>query len=113
MIKKLLGMFGKKKPIKKYRPLPPYLFLARSKIDGTGLFTSEDLPANVNLGLFQVVCNGDIIRTPLAGFTNHSKDMSNTRKLTNKLGRKYLYTTRRIRAGEEITLCYDLYDPEK
>ena len=98
-----------------YRPLPNSLTVANSNIDGLGLFAKEDIEANTQLGLFHYyINNSEIIRTPLAGFCNHSKN-SNCSKVIIGEGpgaRSYLITKTNIKKGEELTLTYDLYKPQ-
>ena len=90
-----------------YQPLPDQLYIRRSAIDGMGLFAKEDIEGNVNLGLTHIVVDGELIRTPLGGFVNHS-DEPNCIKL--KEGNRYnLFTLRDIKAEEEITLKYTFY----
>ena len=58
-----------------YRPLPPYLTIDSSKINGLGLFAVEPIKKLINIGISHVAdihfTNG-YIRTPLGGFINHS-----------------------------------------
>ena len=91
-----------------YHPLPDQLYIRRSSIDGMGLFAKEDIEGNVNLGLTHIVVDGELIRTPLGGFVNHS-DEPNCIKL--KEGNRYnLFTLRDIKVEEEITLKYTFYE---
>ena len=91
-----------------YQPLPDQLYIRRSAIDGMGLFAKEDIEGNVNLGLTHIVVDGELIRTPLGGFVNHS-DEPNCIKL--KEGNRYnLITLRDIKVEEEITLKYTFYE---
>ena len=91
-----------------YQPLPDQLYIRRSAIDGMGLFAKEDIEGNVNLGLTHIVVDGELIRTPLGGFVNHS-DVPNCIKL--KEGNRYnLFTLRDIKVEEEITLKYTFYE---
>lgn len=96
-----------------YRPLPIFLAIKPSKIDGLGLFCLQDLPKGKVLGITHVedkrFPNG-YIRTPLGGFYNHS-DNPNCETL---LMEDYivLNTLRKIKNGEEVTAKYRLYDIE-
>ena len=58
-----------------YRPLIDGLTVKPSKIEGLGLFTLVDIERGVKLGQTHVIdyMTGEIIRTPLGGFINHSK----------------------------------------
>lgn len=103
--------------MKDYRPLPDFLEVKKDgAIEGHGLFATEDIPENTCLGVSHKIyySNPDEIdRTPLGGYYNHS-DNPNTekRKNSNDVCDFYeLYTTRNIKAGEEITVKYTLYTP--
>ena len=58
-----------------YRPLPRYLTIKASGIDGLGLFASEDVAAGTYAGETHVKIdeNQDWLRTPLGGFINHAE----------------------------------------
>ena len=90
-----------------YQPLPDELYIRKSAIEGMGVFAKEDIDGNVILGLSHIVVDGELIRTPLGGFVNHS-DTPNTIKI-QKDNRYYLYTIREIKKGEELTLKYTFY----
>ena len=90
-----------------YQPLPDELYIRRSTIEGMGLFAKQDIDGNVDLGMTHIIVKGEIIRTPLGGFINHS-DEPNCIKI--KEGDRYnLFTLRDIKAEEEITLKYTFY----
>ena len=94
-----------------YRPLPSYLTIQPSKIDGLGLFCLDDLAKNETLGVTHVTDaeSKQLFRTPLGGFINHSKK-PNCELVT--VGRfKYLKTLYEIPMGTELTLKYTMYDP--
>lgn len=108
-----------------YRPLPDFLEVRDSVIEGTGLFAKDDIPSDTVLGIshiniycseliydesFMTLVNetypGGLIRTPLAGFCNHSVD-SNI-KMENRGECGWVFTTTRdIRNGEEILINYN------
>ena len=95
-----------------YRPLPTYLTVKSSNVEGLGIFAVEPIKKSTNLGISHVYdkfWENGYIRTPLGGFINHS-DTPNCKKL--KEGR-YLsvITLTDIKEGEELTLKYTLYDP--
>ena len=91
-----------------FKPLPDGLLIQKSSIEGQGLFTNKFIEENEKLGLSHIVVEGEIIRTPLGGFVNHS-DTPNCIK--EKEGDKYyLYTLRNIKAWEEITCKYTFYN---
>jgi SET domain-containing protein len=117
----------------KYRPLPDYLTIQPSKIEGLGLFAIKDIPAYEVIGmthakwfgepdnLLRTPLGGEVIgmthakwfgepdnllRTPLGGFINHS-DTPNC-EIQGKMTR-YLYTLEDIEPGSELTVKYKMY----
>ena len=97
-----------------YRPLPPYLTIKQSNINGLGLFTVEPIKKSSNIGISHVAdrhfANG-YIRTPLGGFINHNTT-PNCKTFTE--GRLIsIITLTDIKAGDEITLNYTMYDPSR
>jgi len=103
--------------MKKYRPLPNCLTIAESNIDGLGLFAIDNIPKDTVLGISHIKDSSfedGLIRTPLGGFFNHSIE-PNCRILPDASGPSIftLATNRDIVNGEEITVTYTLYDPEK
>ena len=97
---------------KTYRPLPDYITIQPSRINGLGLFTLRDIPAGKNLGMTHAQWIGEIdnlLRTPLGGFINHS-DTPNCK--TSVEGRFLsIISITDIKEGEELTLKYTMYDP--
>jgi len=97
-----------------YRPLPPYLTIKSSSVEGLGLFATEPIKKSTNLGISHVsdkFMDNGYIRTPLGGFINHS-DTPNCIK--SKEGRFLsIITITDIKVGEEITLKYTLYAPPR
>ena len=73
--------------MKSYRPLPDCLTIKSSNIEGLGLFATTDIEKNTVLGISHILYQKEYIRTPLGGFINHS-----------------------IKAGDELTLTYTLYN---
>ena len=118
--------------LKQYQPLPPGLTITDSRISGQGLFTTRKLVAETNLGMSHVELGKLILRTPMGGFINHS-DKPNCVRIKSLLTRqewnhrtdlpddKYdlnftkwnLMVMEDIEEGEELTLKYKLYVPEK
>ena len=118
--------------LKQYHPLPSGLTVADSGIEGQGLFTTRKLVAGTNLGMSHVELGKLILRTPMGGFINHS-NKPNCVKVKSLLTRqvwnhrtdlpddKYdfnftkwnLMVIENIEEGEELTLKYKMYDPEK
>ena len=97
-----------------YRPLPLYLTIKPSSVEGLGLFTKEPVKKSTNLGIshvFDKFWENGYIRTPLGGFINHS---STPNCRTSKEGRYlYIYTITDIEEDIELTLTYTLYDPSR
>ena len=100
-----------------YKPLPDSLTIKQSGINGLGLFAKEGIGQGTNLGTTHIKLEGDIIRTPLGGFINHSND-SNCVKvkfydgsyITECSEQKWnLITVRNIKEGEELTVSYTFY----
>jgi len=100
-----------------YKPLPKSVTIKVSDIDGLGLFSTETIEKDTDLGITHIILenipnidSNEIFRTPLAGFINHS-DTPNCvkRKINSKY---YLITLRKIKKNEELTLKYTLYNPK-
>lgn len=94
-----------------YKPLPAFLEVRRSKVDGQGLFTNKYLPSDTELGITHVkddrFQNG-YIRTPLGGFFNHSEN-PNCEAYEEESFVK-LRTIKEIKKNEELTATYWLYN---
>jgi SET domain-containing protein len=98
-----------------YQPLPHQLTVQASDIQGLGLFATELIEADTILGISHVAninFQHGYIRTPLGAFYNHSTS-PNCRRMKGiwcdtKVA--FLVTIRDIRAGEELTSTYSLYD---
>ena len=94
-----------------YKPLDDRLTIKSSGIDGLGLFAEEEISVGENLGVSHVYderFKNKFIRTPLGGFINHS-DTPNIKAYIDADFR-YIKTIRHIKAGEELTLEYNLYN---
>ena len=92
-----------------YRPLPESLTIKPSSIEGLGLFAVKTIAKNTDLGMIHFSYGELLIRTPLGGFINHS-EKPNCKKLDLE-DEWHLKTTKEIKAGEELTLKYTLYNP--
>jgi len=99
-----------------YKPLPKSVVVRVSPIHGYGLFATENIQGGEDLGvshIFAVGFKDNHVRTPLGGFINHS-DAPNCFKLKahedSVLTYYNLWTTGEIKAGEELTVKYTLYD---
>lgn len=98
-----------------YRPLPDGITVKHSDIDGLGLFATKDIEANIVLGIAHISNTNfphGFIRTALGAFYNHS-DEPNC-ELHNGYWQhmevKYLVVKMPIKAGDELTAKYSLYD---
>lgn len=91
-----------------YRPLPDCLYIGFSEIEGNGLFTLCDLTKDITLGVSHILVKDKLIRTPLGGFLNASKDPNCIVTKTNDLGDDnfYLVCLKDIAYGEELTVDY-------
>jgi len=93
-----------------YRPLPSFLYIARSEIDGHGLFASEPIEAQTVLGISHVQderFENGYIRTPLGAFFNHSEDPNCEAYKEGDF--IMLKTIKQINANTELTAFYWLY----
>ena len=98
--------------MKTYRPLPRYLTVKRSKINGLGLFAVKKIEEGKKIGTTHYDLNGEIwsglMRTPLGGFINHSSEPN---YVINKTSFDWtLHTLRDIKRGEELTVKYETYE---
>jgi len=94
-----------------WRPLPKFLDIQPSEIEGKGLFATEDIPADITLGVSHVYdkrFKNNYIRTPLGGFINDSETPNLVAEIDKDF--RYVRTLRDIKAGEELTLRYTLYN---
>jgi len=94
-----------------YRPLPDYITIQNSEIDGLGLFATDDIDKEHIIGITHIedqeFANG-YSRTPLGGFYNYS-DTPNCESIVYNRYLK-LKTLRVINSGEELTVKYNLYN---
>jgi len=100
-----------------YRPLPDCLTIKESSIEGLGLFATEDIPKGTHLGRahYSLPDLMTIVRTPLGGFYNHSEN-PNCQKYweyeepNTEIRWSQLVASEDIKAGDEITCKYELYN---
>lgn len=98
-----------------WRPLPDFLTVKSSRIDGLGIVATKDIPQNTELGIshiFNDKFKNSYIRTPLGGFINHH-EIPNSKaeffKNHPELGSiKHIRikTMQPIKKGEELTVKY-------
>ena len=99
-----------------YQPLPSGLQIADSGISGQGLFTTRRLVMGTTLGISHYRIEGKYIRTPLGGFINHSDEPNCQRhqiRVKPGFDKWSIMVIEDIDEGDELTLKYKLYDPEK
>jgi SET domain-containing protein len=97
-----------------YRPLPPYLTIKPSSVEGLGLFAVEPIKKSTNIGISHVAdrhFENGYIRTPLGGFINHSTTPNCETLYEGRLINIISITD--IEIGEELTLNYTLYNPSR
>lgn len=107
-----------------YRPLPEYLTIGPSNIEGLGLIAVDNISSNVQMGITHIYdprFKDNFVRTPLGGFINHSDD-PNCEILyeedSNTIERglpviRTLNSIKPISKGEELTVKYKLYEFNK
>ena len=102
-----------------YKPLPESLTIKQSGVHGLGLFAEQRIMTGTNLGMSHIKLNGNIVRTPLGGFINHSNTpnlvkvellMTDQTKIKFNYKKWNLITLRDIKKGEELTIRYTFYN---
>jgi len=95
-----------------YKPLPESLTVKQSGINGLGLFADQKVMQGTNFGVSHYKLNGDIIRTPLGGFINHSNtpNVVKVELKDNNYKKWNLVTLKDIEKGEEVTIRYTFYN---
>jgi len=90
-----------------YRPLPSFLEVRSSPIEGHGIFTTKYLYEGGRLGVSHIYDTefiDNLIRTPLGGFINHSDNPNCELQRNGRL--LVVEIIKDIKEGEEITLSY-------
>ena len=100
---------------KEWRPLPDSITIKESTIEGLGVFATQDIESNSDLGISHVYDErfpDNYIRLPLGAFINHH-EMPNCKAIIseshNSLGAiKHIriIAVKNISSGEELTLNY-------
>tara|TARA_B100001094_G_C18196186_1_gene811218 strand:- start:18004 stop:18312 length:309 start_codon:yes stop_codon:yes gene_type:complete len=96
-----------------YRPLPDFLYIGFSDIDGNGLFSKSHIDKGIELGITHVKDDrfeDGYIRTPLGAFFNHSKNPNCEAYIQGDF--IMLKTIKDIKTEEELTAFYWLYSLE-
>ena len=102
--------------LNQYNPLPSGLTVADSRIAGQGLFTTRRLVTVTPLGISHYRIDKEYIRTPLGGFINHAEEPNCQRsqvRIRPGFDKWNITVMEDIEEGEELTLKYKLYDPQK
>ena len=96
-----------------YKPLPDYLTIKDSPINGQGIFTTEKIKAQSVIGIIHHAnerSEDGWMRTPLGGFGNHSDDPNCFKLLMEESGDWWIGASKDIEPGEELTWKYTLYN---
>ena len=98
-----------------WKPLPEFLTISESQIDGLGLFTLKDLDKGVDLGISHIYnkkFQDGYIRLSLGAFINHH-EMPNCKAVVSKIDSELgnlkhirIITINKIKKGEELTIKY-------
>ena len=88
-----------------YKPLPNFITIKKSPIEGLGLYAKKNIKPNCFIGLTHIQDNdfeNGYIRTPLGGFYNHSNEPNVRRVVSDVLPK--------LKCGDPID---DTLDAEK
>ena len=98
-----------------WKPLPDFLTISESQIDGLGLFTLKDIDKGVDLGISHIYNSkfqDGYIRLSLGAFINHH-EMSNCKAIVSEIDSELgslkhirIITINKIKKGEELTIKY-------
>ena len=98
-----------------YNPLPSYLTIKESSIHGLGLFATKRILKGQFIGTTHYISSqGNLLRTPLGGFYNHSDDPNVIARLApssyKQNGMRFIdmKAAKDINPGEEITTNYQV-----
>ena len=95
-----------------YKPLPDYVTIKESPINGLVLYATERISKGTLIGIIHHPdshAEDSFIRTPLGGFGNHS-DTPNCFKLLMEGKTWWIGADKDIEVGEELTWRYTLYN---
>jgi len=98
-----------------YKPLPDGLTIKESKVQGLGLFATKEFDENIVFGIVHIKNKNfphGYIRTALGAFYNHSENPNcvTIQGFWHQLPVVYLRSIKTIKANEELTANYTLYD---
>lgn len=98
-----------------WKPLPDFLTISESQIDGLGLFTLKDLDKGVDLGISHIYNSkfqDGYIRLSLGAFINHH-EMPNCKAIVSEIDSELgslkhirIISINKIKKGEELTIKY-------
>ena len=98
-----------------WRPLPDFLTISKSSIEGLGLITTKKLNIGTDLGMTHIYdkrFQDGYIRLPLGAFINHHEIpnckavFAETDKIIGSLKHIRIVTQKVIPAGTEVTVKY-------
>ena len=98
-----------------WRPLPDFLTIKESKIEGLGVFETRNLPKGFDLGISHIFDErfpDGYIRLPLGGFINHHEIpncnaiLSEQDEQMGELRHIRIQAKKTISKGQEITIRY-------
>ncbi|MFQ3351110.1 MAG: SET domain-containing protein [Candidatus Marivariicella framensis] len=98
-----------------YRPLPHFLTISKSKIEGIGVFAKENIDKGTDLGMSHVFDSrfpDGYIRLSLGGFINHHEipnckaEIYNNDSEIGLVRHIRLITAKKIKKGDELTVRY-------
>ena len=100
---------------KEWRPLPESITIKESKIEGLGVFATQDIQEKTDLGISHVYDErfpDNYIRLPLGAFINHH-EMPNCKAIVSESHESIgnikhirILAEKKIFLGEELTLIY-------
>ena len=98
-----------------YNPLPSYLTIKKSSVHGLGLFATKRILKGQFIGTTHYISSqGNLLRTPLGGFYNHSETPNVTARLAPSSYKQHgmrfidMKAAKDINPGEELTANYQV-----
>jgi hypothetical protein len=98
-----------------WKPLPDFLTISKSTIDGLGLFTLNEVAKGTDLGISHIYnqkFEDGYIRLPLGGFVNHH-EIPNSKAIVfeeydilGSIKHIRIVTIKTLKKGEEVTIKY-------